>query len=124
MTKRINYDENCSYEFDFVTQSNYQRSLTHIKHGSYIAATYDNSWYIGVVEEIDTEHEDLKINFMHPKGPAASFHFPEHEDVCWIPCVHILCSIESPTLATARGQYHILPETAQQIMQARQIISN
>ena len=52
---------------------------------------------------------------MHPKGPAAYFHFPNHEDGCWIPRSHLLCCIEPPVLATTQGQYRISSETAKKI---------
>ena len=50
----------------------------------------------GLVMEVNAEQGDIKLNFLHPKGPAVSFHFPKNDDLCWIPRAHIICSIDTP----------------------------
>ena len=32
--------------------------------GQYVAAIYDNKWYVGIVTERSEEHGDVTINFM------------------------------------------------------------
>ena len=123
-TKRINFDENYSYVFDF--QQLLCQDLpaaTNVRQGGYVFAIYDNNWYIGFKTETDPDRGDTKMNFMHPKRPAASFHFPNHEDVCWMATSHILYCIEPPVLATTRGQYHISSKTAKKIDFAWQSVS-
>ena len=104
-TKRINFDENYSYVFDFqqpLCQD--PPAAKNVRQGGYVVAIYDNNWYIGFITETDADSGDTKVNFMNPKGPAAYFDFPNHEDVCWIPTSHLLCCIEPPVLATTQGQ--------------------
>lgn len=70
-------------------------------------ALYDQKWYIGVILEVDVENGDVQVNFMHPNGPSRSFQWPKNQDICWVPNQHILCTIDCPSLATTRGQYHL-----------------
>ena len=58
----------------------------------------------------------LRLNFLHQKGSASSFHFQKHDNVCWIPTGHILCCIEPPTLAIIRGLYQVLSKTSKKII--------
>ena len=44
--------------------------------GQYVAAVYDNYWYLGNVVEVSTEQEDIFLDFMKRKGPATSFSWP------------------------------------------------
>ena len=45
--------------------------------------------------EIDNEQADVHVKFMHPQGPARSFHWPDWDDICWVPMVHILDKIDA-----------------------------
>lgn len=57
------------------------------------------------MEEINEKELDVLIKFMHPRGPARSFHWPNREDCCWVPQTHVICKIEVPTTATGRQYY-------------------
>ena len=83
--------------------------------GSFVAAMYDKKWYIGIVENVDQDNKDALIKFMHPHGPSPSFHWPKHENVCWIPHHHVICVVETPNLTTARGLYSISSRSRNQI---------
>ena len=65
------------------------------------------NWYIGLVTEVNAEQGDENLNFLHTKGPAVSFNFPKSEDLCWVPTVRIIRSIDTLTLATTRWQFQI-----------------
>ena len=46
------------------------RKTHHI--GKYVAAVYDQNWYVGLIE---SEHEDeYSIKYMHPKNPQGAVH--------------------------------------------------
>ena len=45
--------------------------------GSYVAVVYEQSWWIGVVIDVNDEEKDVEVKFMHPKGPAPYFNWPE-----------------------------------------------
>ena len=68
---------------------------------SYICCVYDSNWWIGHVIEVDFLENDIRINFLHPHGPSKYFHWPSHEDICWVPLSHVLCKIKQPQLISA-----------------------
>ena len=69
----------------------------------YIVAIYDRKWYIGMVEDLSTEHQYVKISkFVVPSGPAVSFQWPKNDDWCRVPVHNILCCIDTPVTTTGR----------------------
>ena len=48
----------------------------------------------------------MLIKFMHPSVPTRSLHWPDKEDLCWIPETKIICTIASPCTVSDR-QYTI-----------------
>ena len=92
-----------------------------LNKGGYVVATYDKCWYISFVAEINIDKEDVKAIFLHPKGPASSFPFPKHKNVCQIPTRYILCYIKFPTLATTKDKYQIFSTTYKKITAAWQV---
>ena len=48
----------------------------------FVACKYDKLWWIGVIEEINDEKKDFKVNFLHPPGPTRNFHWPKKADTC------------------------------------------
>ena len=68
---------------------------------------YDNNWYIGVVQEVCEEEGDIKVNFMHPKGPGCpenSFFWPSTEDICYIPQNDLIGPISTPKSSSKRAR--------------------
>jgi hypothetical protein len=41
---------------------------------NYIACIYDDRWFFGLVLSKHEEEGDVKVKFLHPHGPAPSFH--------------------------------------------------
>ena len=41
---------------------------------NYIACTYDDHWFFGLVLSKHYDEEDVKMKCLHPCGPAPSFH--------------------------------------------------
>ena len=61
--------------------------------------TVDSDWYIGLVEDVCAEEGDVKLRFMHPKGPGRPencFFWPSTVDICYIPQTDILCKVSAP----------------------------
>ena len=50
---------------------------------SFVACTYNEKWWLGMVAQISYEFGDHNINFMHPSGPGKQFHWPTKVDTCW-----------------------------------------
>ena len=73
-----------------------------IRLNEYVACRYDEKWWIGVVEEVNEVEQDVKINFLHPPGPARSFRWPSRPDVCWVPITDVICQVQAPVTATGR----------------------
>ena len=82
----------CSDDHPFVLQHNHhhQPFVVSIDVNDFIFCLYEGSCWIGSVMEIDKEQNDACFKCMHHHGPARSFHWPEQEDVCCLPVVHIL----------------------------------
>lgn len=82
--------------------------------GQYVAAVYDNAWYLAIVLEISGENDDILLAFMKPKGPARSFSWPRRKDQCWVPSTHVLTKISGLTTVTGR-QYKLQQEELRNI---------
>ena len=44
--------------------------------GSFVACTYDEKWWLGMVAQASDEFGDHNINCMHLSGPGKQFHWP------------------------------------------------
>ena len=44
------------------------------------ACRYENDWYFGIANYISIENNDVNVKFMHPKGPASIFFWPDRDD--------------------------------------------
>ena len=49
--------------------------------------------WIGNVQELSFNNDDVLVSFMHPKVPSINFHWPIREDVCLVPTQHIPLNI-------------------------------
>ena len=49
----------------------------------------------------------MLIKFMYPSGPTRSLHWPDKEDLCWIPETKTICKIVAPCTVSGR-QYTII----------------
>ncbi len=86
-----------------VTSSSQAQASQSFTHGQYLAAVYDKAWYLGVVEDISHENEDVLVNFMRSRNPGTTIHsfvWPSTRDECWIPFEHVLCTVQEPLQIT------------------------
>ena len=62
----------CSDDIPFVLQHNLycQASVVNVDINDFVSCLYENTWWIGLVMEIDNEQNDACVKFMHPHGPA------------------------------------------------------
>ena len=67
---------------------------------------YDNVHWVGMVSEVDHDNSDSKIKFMHPHLPATSFKWPSRDDICWVPNLHIVCTVNAPSLLTQTARQY------------------
>ena len=76
--------------------------------GSFVACTYDEKWWLGMVAQISYEFGDHNINFMHPSGPGKQFHWPTKGHTCC--SSNIVCVIEAPVLSSSSSRKYIISE--------------
>ena len=68
----------------------------------FVACKYDHFWWVGIVEEVDSNNKDIHIKFMHPHGPSKRFSWPPRDDLCWLPIDNIITNISIPTTRSGR----------------------
>ena len=49
-------------------------NVENVHINDFVSCLYENTWWIGLVMEIDNEQTDVRVKFMHPHGPTISFH--------------------------------------------------
>ena len=66
---------------------------------------YDRDCWLGCVTKVKMEEQSVEISFLHPKLPANSYVYPQHQDILEIDPSDVL-TLVSPTTATGRS-YHL-----------------
>jgi len=85
-----------------VLQSFTDKSIKLANIKGYITAKYDSNWWLGCVLQTFSETNEVEVNFLHPHGPARSFHFPPRNDILTISCLDVLTTDVHPTTSTGR----------------------
>ena len=85
--------------------------LETITLGAYAAVVYEHSWWISVVTEVNQVECDVKVKFLHPKGPSTYFNWPQCEYYCYIANINILKQISVPQASSSSGRNYILDKT-------------
>ena len=44
-------------------------------------AAYDTKWYLACVLNVYPTTKEIQLNFLHPEGPARSYHYPHTPDI-------------------------------------------
>ena len=57
---------------------------------------------------------------MHPQGPSKFYHWPQHDDICFVPKNCILKIIDVPTTTSTGRTYEISTEDREVIIQKHQ----
>ena len=102
--KRVSEEADHTLTFNFVNQ---HEEKINLRPAQFLICVYDEHYWLGMVSEIDKDHEDILVKFMHPHFPARSFRWPNRDDVCWVPNLHIVCTTEAPTLSTITARQYI-----------------
>ena len=61
--------------------------------GTHVAYIYEGNWYAGAILDVEMDENDIKVNSLHPNGPAKAFKFPERVDELWVPAQNIIRQI-------------------------------
>ena len=81
----------------------------------WLTVIYDDHWWLTKCLQLDREHQDVKVECMHPSGPTVNFH-PKHgrRDVCFCLLKDILMKLTgsaSPLQSSrTRELYSITPD--------------
>ena len=78
---------------------------------SYVTCVYDTFWWVGLVEQVNDEHRDCEVKFLHPHGPGKNFRWPTGVDKCNVPFTNILCSITPPTMSSSTARSYTISDT-------------
>ena len=89
-------------------------SIDSIKERDWLAVVYDDHWWLAKAMDVDSEHQDVRVEFMRPCGPTANVH-PKRgrKDVCFCPITDILLKLTgkaSPLQLSHRELYSVAPE--------------
>ena len=63
---------------------------------------YEQGWWLACVLKTIPDTEEVKVTFLHPKGPSPSFKYPSTPDILTIPFTHVL-TIADPITETGRS---------------------
>ena len=75
------------------------------KMNAFVAAIYDNEWYIGQITKVNNDDQEAQINFMTKSGKFGnSYKWPAHNDEIWIPFNDILMEIGEPEVVGKTGR--------------------
>lgn len=74
-----------------------------------IACIYEGQWWIGEIESISLEHNDVYVHFYHPPGPRTSFKESVADKVN-VPVRNVLRKISALELTTATGRSHVISQ--------------
>ena len=103
--KRVSEDKEFALEFDLVLGRKNQRAAK-LAMSDFIVCLYDGHYWVGLVDDVDYENDDVKVKFMHPHFPSRSYYWPSREDKCFVPTVNVVCRVEPPSTSTGR-QYKL-----------------
>ena len=88
-------------------------TFSSLNNGDWLAVVYDGHWWLAKTIAVDTEHHDVKVEFLHPHGPTANYQ-PKllTKDVCFCPVEAIakLMGNASPVQLITREIYSIAPD--------------
>ena len=99
--KRLSSDTIKQGQFCFQRGEPSSAVAQEIKEGRYVAAVYDQEWYVGLVESVDRESGECMVNFMHPKMPTGHVNWPTRPDKCLTPLCNLLTEIKVPSSTSA-----------------------
>ena len=99
-----------STDFQEVNVTN--ASLLCLQPCDIVAYIYKENWYIGIVEDVIIDHDDVKVHFYEPSESRTFFKI-SRDDKTWVPIKNILRK-----LTTATGRCHtITPQLCDEISQ-------
>jgi hypothetical protein len=96
------------------------QDTTAYQPGHYVAAVYDQKWYIGIIIDLSDE-EDIQVKFMSSTKRSGSYRltWPRHDDVCWVHFQHIICMVLAPQAYGSGARQYQLDDSIVQTVIAK-----
>ena len=95
----------CIIDSSFFKEHKFREDEVHqsftIQISSFVAVAYEGAWWLGTIREINEAEKDVMVQFLHPKGPSTTFHWPNRDDFNFITFEDILCQITVPKPQTS-----------------------
>ena len=68
----------------------------------FVAYKYDDFWWVGIIEEMDSKYKDATVIFMHLMVQKKRFTWQSTADVWWTPIANILMKLLVPMMRPGR----------------------
>lgn len=120
--RRLSSDQHCDVVIINSVHAgvNNQIVANECQPGCYIACTYDNEWYIGMVTERSDEENDVFVKFMKRARTSNTLSWQQNTyNECWIPFQDVLCIVSAPQLQGHGGRHYKLTNEDFEIIQAK-----
>ncbi|CAH0556044.1 unnamed protein product [Brassicogethes aeneus] len=103
-------DENSGFKVSLTVRKKHEKNIDidELQPGVYVAAVYDDNWFIGCIKERHFDETDLLINFMQRHKDTNVLSWPSREDSCFVPFEHVLCVIPAPSVKGSTGRQYVL----------------
>lgn len=113
---RFNPESPCSWKIHLLKECPEEEGIVPVA-GDWVAAVYDDKWYVGKVLEVDLVEKDAQISFMHDARRQGGFlKWPTSPDDLWIDLKSVLAIIEAPSPCGRRQrQYKLNADTVSMV---------
>ena len=64
---------------------------------------------------MSSEHGDVNMKFIHPKGPSEKFFWPQQDDICWILIEDVYCEVDASSTGSTGWFFCFYKQTMQTI---------
>ena len=76
-----------------------------IKPGKFCVCQYDKDWYFCVANYMSSEHGDVNMKSLQPKGPLKKLFWPQRDNVYLILIEGVYCEVDAPSTGST-GQFY------------------
>lgn len=87
------------------------------RDGETVACLYGDQWYLGKVEEVDHEEQEIFVNFY--EKAKNHFRWPSRPDRLWIKYQDVLCTVADPQPTRKSKRHFSITREDQQIIEDR-----
>ena len=84
----------------------------HIQPNTWVSCVYEHNWYIGHVENVDNDDNEVEVNFLERSGKYGKvYQWPTRPDKIWIPRTDILTVLQEPRPAGKTKHMYQMDQT-------------